>query len=177
MYGDEVGAVVLDLGSTYTRCGFAGEDTPKAVFPTAVGVTYGDRDSKKVGASLAAVGDGDTGMKLSASAANATPLTGSGGATSAAAAAAASNKMQIDSKSETKTAAAAATASSSGGKRNYFIGERTYNYYRDGQDIIRPVQNGLSTFERAAPIDSDASSHPSGGAVMCCVCCDAAVVM
>eukprot|EP00049_Salpingoeca_infusionum_P023826 m.14038 g.14038 ORF g.14038 m.14038 type:complete len:485 (-) comp6119_c0_seq1:231-1685(-) len=35
--GDEVGAVVLDVGSYRTKVGFAGEDTPKAVFPTLVG--------------------------------------------------------------------------------------------------------------------------------------------
>ncbi|GAA6040943.1 hypothetical protein JCM8097_003200 [Rhodosporidiobolus ruineniae] len=32
--GDEVGAVVLDIGSSSVRAGYAGEDTPKAVFPT-----------------------------------------------------------------------------------------------------------------------------------------------
>jgi actin-related protein len=33
MYGgDEVGAMVLDLGSSALRLGFSGEDMPKAVF-------------------------------------------------------------------------------------------------------------------------------------------------
>ncbi|ESO10088.1 hypothetical protein HELRODRAFT_156388 [Helobdella robusta] len=36
--GDEVGAVVLDIGSHTTRGGFAGEDMPKADFKTTVGV-------------------------------------------------------------------------------------------------------------------------------------------
>ncbi|KAI9013356.1 actin family [Phycomyces nitens] len=35
--GDEVNALVLDVGSTSTRAGYAGEDTPKAVFPTSYG--------------------------------------------------------------------------------------------------------------------------------------------
>ncbi|KAJ2548766.1 NuA4 histone acetyltransferase subunit [Coemansia sp. RSA 1933] len=35
--GDEVNAVVLDIGSTWTRAGFAGEDMPKAYFPSGVG--------------------------------------------------------------------------------------------------------------------------------------------
>eukprot|EP00053_Salpingoeca_punica_P017970 m.174456 g.174456 ORF g.174456 m.174456 type:complete len:434 (+) comp17329_c1_seq2:116-1417(+) len=35
--GDEVGAVVLDVGTYNTKAGFAGEDTPKVVFPTTVG--------------------------------------------------------------------------------------------------------------------------------------------
>ncbi|GAA5820366.1 hypothetical protein JCM11251_005594 [Rhodosporidiobolus azoricus] len=32
--GDEVGAVVLDIGSSSIRAGYAGEDAPKAVFPS-----------------------------------------------------------------------------------------------------------------------------------------------
>ncbi|KAI8372732.1 actin family [Radiomyces spectabilis] len=35
--GDEVNALVMDVGSTTTRAGYAGEDTPKAVFPTCYG--------------------------------------------------------------------------------------------------------------------------------------------
>lgn len=34
---DEVNAVVLDLGTWQTKAGYAGDDTPKAVFPS-VGV-------------------------------------------------------------------------------------------------------------------------------------------
>uniref|UniRef100_S4RN62 Actin-like 6A n=1 Tax=Petromyzon marinus TaxID=7757 RepID=S4RN62_PETMA len=36
--GDEVGALVFDLGSYSVRTGFAGEDCPKADFPTALGM-------------------------------------------------------------------------------------------------------------------------------------------
>ncbi|KAJ2630014.1 hypothetical protein H4R22_002961 [Coemansia sp. RSA 1290] len=35
--GDEVNAVVLDVGSTWTRAGFAGEDLPRGYFPSHVG--------------------------------------------------------------------------------------------------------------------------------------------
>lgn len=37
--GDEVSAIVLDIGSHTTRAGYAGEDCPKAVFPTAYAAT------------------------------------------------------------------------------------------------------------------------------------------
>lgn len=37
--GDEVNAVVLDLGTWQCRAGYAGDDTPKAVFPSLAGVT------------------------------------------------------------------------------------------------------------------------------------------
>lgn len=36
--GDEVGAIVIDIGSHSTRAGYAGEDTPKADFPSYVGI-------------------------------------------------------------------------------------------------------------------------------------------
>jgi actin-like protein 6A len=36
--GDEVGAVVMDIGTHTTKAGFAGEDMPKAIFPSYVGV-------------------------------------------------------------------------------------------------------------------------------------------
>lgn len=32
--GDDVGAIVADIGSYSTRIGFAGEDTPRAYIPT-----------------------------------------------------------------------------------------------------------------------------------------------
>uniref|UniRef100_A0A4W4G5U1 Actin-like 6A n=1 Tax=Electrophorus electricus TaxID=8005 RepID=A0A4W4G5U1_ELEEL len=41
--GDEVGALVFDIGSYSVRAGYAGEDCPKADFPTVIGVTL-DRD-------------------------------------------------------------------------------------------------------------------------------------
>lgn len=39
---DEVNALVLDMGTSWTRAGYAGEDTPKAIFPTWVGYTEED---------------------------------------------------------------------------------------------------------------------------------------
>ncbi|POY74614.1 hypothetical protein BMF94_2375 [Rhodotorula taiwanensis] len=43
--GDEVGAVVLDVGSHAVRAGYAGEDAPKAVFPTAYATVPTSTDS------------------------------------------------------------------------------------------------------------------------------------
>lgn len=39
--GDEVNAVVLDLGTLQVKAGYAGEDTPKYVFPSSVGALGG----------------------------------------------------------------------------------------------------------------------------------------
>lgn len=44
MYGgDEVNAVVVDVGSHTVKAGFAGEDTPKALFPSVLGLVPNDR--------------------------------------------------------------------------------------------------------------------------------------
>ncbi|RHN56260.1 putative Actin family [Medicago truncatula] len=34
--GDEVSAIVIDLGSHTCKAGYAGEDAPKAVFPSLI---------------------------------------------------------------------------------------------------------------------------------------------
>ena len=47
MYGgDEVSAIVIDVGADSTKAGYAGEDTPKTVFSSAVGIALGDDCSK-----------------------------------------------------------------------------------------------------------------------------------
>ncbi|XP_068649759.1 actin-related protein 4-like isoform X2 [Aristolochia californica] len=53
MYGgDEVSAIVLDLGSHTCKAGYAGEDAPKTVFPSVIGsieqtgAVYNERDSE-----------------------------------------------------------------------------------------------------------------------------------
>uniref|UniRef100_A0A674MKL6 Actin-like 6A n=1 Tax=Takifugu rubripes TaxID=31033 RepID=A0A674MKL6_TAKRU len=43
-YGNEVGALVFDIGSYSVRAGYAGEDCPKADFPTVIGVTLDRED-------------------------------------------------------------------------------------------------------------------------------------
>ena len=43
MYGgDEVSALVVDVGSDTVKAGYAGEDNPKHVFPTALGCLAGE---------------------------------------------------------------------------------------------------------------------------------------
>ncbi|KAG1047579.1 hypothetical protein G6F43_009977 [Rhizopus delemar] len=39
--GDEVNALVIDMGTCSTRAGYAGEDTPRVMFPTQIGYTEG----------------------------------------------------------------------------------------------------------------------------------------
>ncbi|XP_053567816.1 actin-like protein 6A [Bombina bombina] len=42
--GDEVGALVFDIGSYSVRAGYAGEDCPKVDFPTTIGVVMDRED-------------------------------------------------------------------------------------------------------------------------------------
>ncbi|XP_057176175.1 actin-like protein 6B isoform X2 [Triplophysa rosa] len=48
--GDEVGALVFDIGSFSTRAGYAGEDCPKADFPSSIGAHVEEEGSADMGA-------------------------------------------------------------------------------------------------------------------------------
>ena len=41
---DEVSALVIDIGSSSVRAGYAGDDTPKAIFPSSYGYHLVDPD-------------------------------------------------------------------------------------------------------------------------------------
>eukprot|EP01097_Dermamoeba_algensis_P006264 TRINITY_DN3923_c0_g1_i1.p1 TRINITY_DN3923_c0_g1~~TRINITY_DN3923_c0_g1_i1.p1 ORF type:complete len:282 (-),score=51.61 TRINITY_DN3923_c0_g1_i1:758-1579(-) len=57
MYGgDEVSALVIDFGSSTIKAGYAGEDTPKFVFPSAVGTIAREKENV-VGAGPRGVGE------------------------------------------------------------------------------------------------------------------------
>lgn len=47
--GDEVGAIVIDIGHGSIRAGFAGEDTPKADIPSVIGIVGNQTDVEKQG--------------------------------------------------------------------------------------------------------------------------------
>jgi len=59
-----VSAVVVDVGTCNTKAGYAGEDSPKAVFPTYVGTIYSKGQDNTVGSAPKAVGEeGETEIK------------------------------------------------------------------------------------------------------------------
>lgn len=43
---DEVSALVLDIGGSTTRAGYAGDDVPKAIFPTYYGYALAESDDQ-----------------------------------------------------------------------------------------------------------------------------------
>ena len=56
--GDEVSALILDVGSSSVKAGYAGEDTPKAVFPSYVGVLH-QRGEGEIGGGPMAIDEGE----------------------------------------------------------------------------------------------------------------------
>ncbi|KAG9508543.1 Actin-like protein 6A, partial [Fragariocoptes setiger] len=62
--GDEVGAIVLDIGHSSVRVGFAGEDTPKADIPSLIGYTDSEDDGKKYFIDTTAISVPRSGMEL-----------------------------------------------------------------------------------------------------------------
>eukprot|EP01114_Cavostelium_apophysatum_P021364 TRINITY_DN7437_c0_g1_i2.p1 TRINITY_DN7437_c0_g1~~TRINITY_DN7437_c0_g1_i2.p1 ORF type:complete len:228 (+),score=50.43 TRINITY_DN7437_c0_g1_i2:59-742(+) len=62
--GDEVGAAVLDTGCVWTKGGYAGDDAPKQLIPSHVGVLYSTGSDNTVGAGPKAIGDEPTAMDI-----------------------------------------------------------------------------------------------------------------
>ena len=60
---DEVSALVVDIGSSTLRAGYAGDDTPKAVIPTCYGYTTEAVEEGGDVTMSEAVAEGDTGEK------------------------------------------------------------------------------------------------------------------
>ncbi|KZT12962.1 actin-like protein Arp4p [Laetiporus sulphureus 93-53] len=56
--GDEVSALVVDIGTSSVRAGYAGDDTPKAIIPTAYGFIEESSETQPEGTT----GDGDVAM-------------------------------------------------------------------------------------------------------------------
>ncbi|KYR00978.1 actin-like protein 6A [Tieghemostelium lacteum] len=55
--GDDLSAIVIDVGSFSTKGGYAGEDTPKDIFPTDVGCVFTDKDGNYVGSHQQGIGE------------------------------------------------------------------------------------------------------------------------
>ncbi|GJP45964.1 hypothetical protein CLOM_g5301 [Closterium sp. NIES-68] len=129
--GDEVSALVLDLGSHTCKAGYAGEDAPKAVFPSVFGVVEVDAKG--------ADGDGGKGEGAADEGPEAKRVKLEGGSGAAAVAAGA--------------AGASANGSTPGGKRKLFVGSNALGYRRDFMEVVPSVSNGLlSDWEGVAAI-------------------------
>ncbi|KAI5120908.1 hypothetical protein M0805_002888 [Coniferiporia weirii] len=57
--GDEVSALVLDIGTSTIRAGYAGDDTPKAVVPTSYGYTEEEEGASEVQSDVVMAGEDD----------------------------------------------------------------------------------------------------------------------
>jgi len=120
MYGgDEVGALVIDVGTTYTKAGYAGEDLPKVVIPTAVGVLQSNQTSE-IAKSNNESESGKNGMEIE-------------------------NSENLSSgKAEVKSGGDEKRSSASGGKtKKFYIGAQAITYRRDDMEICQPLKNGI----------------------------------
>ena len=104
---------MLDLGTQFSKAGYAGEDTPKAVFHTSVGSIYSDDMSMDVDVTQHSEGAASTTLNASA----------------AAAASSSSGSL-------------AASTTRGGNNKQYFVG-RSQLYRRDHMQISQPLQHGL----------------------------------
>jgi len=55
-FGTGIGAVVIDIGSSMTRAGFAGEDSPRVICPSVVGVYVDETGTRQTVVEMDAIG-------------------------------------------------------------------------------------------------------------------------
>mmetsp|Transcript_7690 Transcript_7690/g.18891 ORF Transcript_7690/g.18891 Transcript_7690/m.18891 type:complete len:469 (-) Transcript_7690:552-1958(-) len=123
MYGgDEVNAIVIDVGTNTVKAGYAGEESPKVYFPSCVGAITRDSDGGDANGS-AKSGDGGS-RDVEMADASTTPQNG-GGASSGAAA----------KKSSTKS------------NRDLHVGHFALNYRRDNMEVVSPFNNKTGLYE------------------------------
>lgn len=129
--GDEVSAIVLDCGSSSFRVGWAGEDTPRGVFPTSYAYLPDEEEggNADAGPSSAANGSGN-GAAAEGDAMEGVEATDNAaaleGATPTPKAAAYRQKWRGKIHSE---------------KRKRFIGDMGVNMYKPGVEIASPLND------------------------------------
>jgi actin-related protein len=108
----------VDVGSTWTRAGYAGEDTPKAIFPTSYGVIESEStelDTQPT-ADQPKPEDPDTEM---------------------------SDARTPNGDAAAKAEDAATPASVPKKQRKYYIGDGEANTWRQNMEIRNPMKDGL----------------------------------
>ncbi|KDN53088.1 Actin/actin-like protein [Tilletiaria anomala UBC 951] len=166
--GDDVSAIVVDCGSSTFRIGWAGEDTPRGVIPTAYG-WLPDPEEGGDAISKAAAADGNTTSAEDAM----EGVEPTGKSTSAAGASTDANETQPDAASTSKSSAAAEKwrAKIYGEKRKRFFGDIAVGMYREGGEIASPLndEGALSStasflaqteYALRASLQADPREHP-----------------
>ncbi|KAJ2021819.1 NuA4 histone acetyltransferase subunit [Coemansia sp. IMI 209128] len=122
--GDEVNALVIDVGSTWTRAGFAGEDLPQALFPSQVGYIESEEDVADLPEEPKAASprpmDTDVEMGDATAAADAQKQQAEG-------------DSRVAEKGETRKQKV----------RKYFVGDTESSTWRSGMEIGGPLEHGL----------------------------------
>ncbi|PVU97396.1 hypothetical protein BB561_000598 [Smittium simulii] len=126
--GDEVNAIVIDIGSDWTRAGFSGEDSPCAYFPTRVGYIPPKEGLKndsvtQVEASLQEKDDLDSKMEIDST----------------------NSSSEQDLRTKNSNATLAATKSNISKKPNKkcFVGNMGIEVFRPNMEIQNVLKDGL----------------------------------
>ncbi|KAJ2062442.1 NuA4 histone acetyltransferase subunit [Coemansia sp. S146] len=122
--GDEVNALVIDVGSTWTRAGFAGEDLPRALFPSHVGYIESEADIADIPeeSKAASPGPADADVEM-----------GDASAIADAHKQQAEGDSRVAEKGETRKQKI----------REYFVGDTESSTWRSGMEIGGPLEQGL----------------------------------
>lgn len=119
MYGgDEVNAIVIDVGTNAVKAGYAGEESPKVHFPSCVGSIAGGKGETK-DANGGSKDDGDGARDVEMADASTTPA----------------DKKANGSKEEDKDKTPKKK------KGDYLVGHFALNYRRDGMDVLSPFDS------------------------------------
>ncbi|KAI8644645.1 actin family [Parasitella parasitica] len=113
--GDEVNALVFDMGSTMTRAGYAGEDTPRVMFPTSFG--YVDIEEEVAAQPTEQTSREDTIMSEASDQPELTQQP--------------QQPQQPQQQITTKTT------------RKYYVGDNKINTFKSNMQIKSPLKNGL----------------------------------
>ena len=130
--GDDISAIVLDPGSSSTRAGWAGEDTPRVVAPSSYGWLYGDVELEEAQAQSnggAAQGDDMEGVEMN----------GAGDASITA------DDTNGDQQPATKRKAMSdwELQKRKAESRQRFVGESGVNVWRKGAEIGNPFEDSV----------------------------------
>lgn len=112
--GDEINAIVLDPGTSLFRGGWAGEDQPRALFPSHYGwLPMNDEDRKLAADSAPAASNGDVSM------------------------------AEADEPAAAKPSLPRGVSYDTGRERKRFVGDAGVSYWRSGLEIDTPFDEGI----------------------------------
>ena len=149
--GDDISAIVLDIGSSSTRAGWAGEDTPRALIPTNYGWLPKEQEEEEGGNDDVQMENVETNENNGTTNTNGETTNGTTTTTKKAISDWEKQKQKVES-------------------RQRFVGDAGVNVWRANMEIGNPLEDGILTSSASAlalarysldeVVGCDASEHP-----------------